>query len=149
MTNARFRPIEQSDKGEWLKLWAGYLEFYQIELASEQTEIAWNRFFDPDVNAVGFVVELQGSVVGFAHCTFHNSTWLATPDLYLEDLFVAKEHRRNGLGELLINECAEYAKRAGSSRMYWMTQRSNETAQNLYYKLAELSEFIIFKKDFK
>jgi len=144
-----FRPIRESDREAWNPLWAGYLEFYQVALAPEQTEIAWNRFFDPEFNSMGFVVELDGEVVGMAHCTFHNSTWLPTPDLYLEDLFVSKEHRRKGLGEFLINECAKFAKEAGSSRMYWMTQRSNEVAQNLYYKLAELSEFIIFKKDFK
>lgn len=149
MTHPLFRLIEQGDKAAWLDLWAGYLEFYEVELAPEQTEIAWNRFFDPEFNAMGFVVELDGEVVGLAHCTFHNSTWLPTPDLYLEDLFVSKAHRRNGLGEFLINECAKFGKAAGSSRMYWMTQRSNEVAQNLYYKLAELSEYIIFKKDFR
>ena len=144
-----FRPIRESDREAWNPLWADYLEFYQVALAPEQTEIVWNRFFDPEFNAMGFVVELDGEVVGMAHCTFHNSTWLPTPDLYLEDLFVSKEHRRKGLGEFLINECAKFGKAAGSSRMYWMTQRSNEVAQNLYYKLSELSEFIIFKKDFK
>lgn len=149
MTDARFRPIQPGDKASWLKLWAGYLEFYQVELSPEQTEIAWNRFFDSEFNAHGFVAELNGEVVGLAHCTFQNSTWLPTPDLYLEDLFVSNEHRRKGLGEFLINECAKFGKAAGSSRMYWMTQRSNEVAQNLYYKLSELSEFIVFKKDFK
>lgn len=149
MNSPTFRAIEPSDKVAWLELWAGYLEFYKQTLSAEQTEIAWNRFFDPDFNALGFVVEVDGEVVGLAHCTFHNSTWLPTPDLYLEDLFVAKSHRRLGLGQFLIESCAEFGKSAGSTRMYWMTQRSNETAQNLYYKIAELSEYIIFKKDFQ
>jgi GNAT superfamily N-acetyltransferase len=144
-----FRPICESDREAWNPLWFGYLEFYQVDLTPEQTEIAWNRFFDPEFNAMGFVVEFDGEVVGMAHCTFHNSTWLPTPDLYLEDLFVAKTHRRLGLGRFLIESCAEFGKSAGSTRMYWMTQRSNETAQNLYYKIAELSEYIIFKKDFQ
>lgn len=120
--------------------------FYKEELSSEQTELTWSRFFDPTFNLHGFVVEVDGLVAGFAHCSFTNSTWLDKPDLYLEDLFVSPEYRRRGLGEFLIQGCAEIARDAGSNRLYWQTQRSNESAQRLYNKVASLSEYIIFQK---
>ncbi|MFM2384320.1 MAG: hypothetical protein RL166_194 [Actinomycetota bacterium] len=94
----------------------------------------------------GFVIEVDGVVAGFAHCSFTNSTWLDKPDLYLEDLFVSPNYRRRGLGEALIQGCADVAREAGSNRLYWQTQRSNESAQRLYYKVASLSEYIIFQK---
>ena len=94
-------------------------------------------------------MEIDGYVAGFAHCSFTNSTWLAKPDLYLEDLFVAPEYRRQGLGEFLIEGCAKFAEESGARRLYWQTQRSNESAQKLYFKVASLSEYIIFEKVFK
>jgi ribosomal protein S18 acetylase RimI-like enzyme len=74
---------------------------------------------------------------------------LEKPDLYLEDLFVSTEHRRQGLGEFLIENCAAFAKESGARRLYWQTQRSNESAQRLYSKIARLSEYIIFEKVFR
>ena len=123
--------------------------FYKEELPAAQTELTWSRFFDADFNLHGFVVEVDGVVAGFAHCSFTNSTWLEKPDLYLEDLFVSPDFRRQGLGEFLIQNCAEVAKASGSRRLYWQTQRSNESAQKLYNKVASLSEYIIFEQVFK
>jgi ribosomal protein S18 acetylase RimI-like enzyme len=146
MSSPIFRPIRESDREAWSPLWAGYLVFYQETLESSQTELTWSRFFEESFNLHGFVVEVNGEVVGFAHCSFTNSTWLEKPDLYLEDLFVSTQHRRQGLGEFLIENCAKFAKESGSRRLYWQTQRSNESAQRLYNKIANLSEYIIFEK---
>lgn len=146
MSSPVFRPILESDRSAWNPLWDGYLVFYKEELSPAQTELTWSRFFDPTFNLHAYVVEVDGVVVGFAHCSFTNSTWLDKPDLYLEDLFVSPEYRRRGLGEFLIQCCAELAREAGSNRLYWQTQRSNESAQRLYHKVASLSEYIIFQK---
>jgi ribosomal protein S18 acetylase RimI-like enzyme len=144
-----FRTIRESDRAAWNFLWQGYLVFYKEDLPQSQTELTWSRFFDDSFNLHGFVVEVDGVVAGFAHCSFTNSTWLEKPDLYLEDLFVSPDFRRRGLGEFLIQNCAEFASASGSRRLYWQTQRSNESAQKLYYKVASLSEYIIFEKVFK
>jgi GNAT superfamily N-acetyltransferase len=64
-------------------------------------------------------------------------------------LFVAPVARRRGVGEFLIQGCADFAKESGSSRLYWQTQRTNESAQQLYNKVASLSEYIIFEQVFK
>lgn len=148
MNEVTFRPLEQSDREQWNPLWAGYLEFYKVDIPAEQTELSWQRFFDTSYNLQAYVVEVDGVVAGFAHCSFTNSTWLDQPDLYLEDLFVSHEYRRRGLGEFLIESCAAIAKASGSRRLYWQTQRSNESAQKLYNKVAVLGENIIFEKVF-
>jgi GNAT superfamily N-acetyltransferase len=146
MSSPVFRPIRESDREAWNLLWAAYLVFYKETLTDEQTELTWSRFFEDDFNLHGFVVELDGQVVGFAHCSFTNSTWLEKPDLYLEDLFVSPSHRRQGLGEFLIENCSRFAKESGARRLYWQTQRSNESAQQLYSRVARLSEYIIFEQ---
>ena len=143
-----FRALRTKDREVWDSLWSGYLEFYQEPLGAEQTELTWKRFFDDAIPLHGFVAELDGEVVGLAHCWFSHTTWLDKPDLYLEDLFVAPSARRRGVGEFLIQGCADFAKQSGSSRLYWQTKRSNESAQKLYYKVASLSEYIIFEQVF-
>ena len=149
MSSPVFRPIRESDREAWNPLWAGYLVFYKESLPDVQTDLTWSRFFLDDFNLHGFVVEVNGEVVGFAHCSFTNSTWLEKPDLYLEDLFVSPEYRRQGLGEFLIESCATFARESGARRLYWQTQRSNESAQRLYSKIARLNEYIIFEKVFR
>ena len=141
-----FRKLFKEDREVWAELWAGYLKFYQHELTAEQTALTWQRFFDQKYNLWAFGVEVDGKVVGFAHCSFTNSTWNKTPDLYLEDLFVLPEARKQGLGEFLINGCAEFAVASGARKLFWQTHRDNETAQRVYCKVASQSEFIIFEK---
>ncbi|MFM2024541.1 MAG: hypothetical protein RLZZ56_554 [Actinomycetota bacterium] len=148
MSLPTFRAIRATDRDSWNPLWSGYLEFYKETLTDAQTDLTWSRFFT-EFNLHGFVVEVNGHVAGFAHCSFTNSTWLEKPDLYLEDLFVSPKYRRQGLGEFLIEGCAKFAEESGARRLYWQTQRSNESAQKLYYKVASLSEYIIFEKVFK
>ena len=148
MSQVVFRQIRPTDRDDWNPLWAGYLEFYQHQLSDELTKLLWKRLFDSGNALYGFVAELDGRVVGFAHCWFNHTTWLEKPDLYLEDLYVSPAARRRGIGEKLIEGCADFARASGANRLYWQTQRSNESAQRLYNKVAKLSEYIIFEKVF-
>ena len=68
---------------------------------------------------------MDDKLVGFAHYLFHRSTWAPKRYCYLEDLFVADSARglagagadRDGLRESGSGE---------RSRIYWLTQSSNE-----------------------
>jgi GNAT superfamily N-acetyltransferase len=126
------RELRPSDKTEWLSLWLGYLTFYKTVLTSDQTELTWNRLLDPEFNLFCKVVELDGKLVGLTHYSFQNSTWASKNYCYLEDLFVSPELRGHGLGRKLIDCVKEIAVSEGSSRLYWNTDKTNETARKLY-----------------
>jgi len=64
----------------------------------------------------------------------------------LQDLFTRQSERRKGVGRALIEEVYKLAKHAGSSRVYWLTHESNETAMKLYDKVAEKSGFVVYRK---
>ncbi|MBJ7394383.1 MAG: hypothetical protein JHD01_06485, partial [Candidatus Nanopelagicales bacterium] len=51
------RAIEEKDKGQWLNLWAGYLEFYKSTISIEQTELTWKRLINNELKMFGFVAE--------------------------------------------------------------------------------------------
>ena len=126
------RPITESDKAAWLPLWHGYLTFYKTELPASQDDLTWSRLLDPTYESHGLVVEKDGVVQGITHYSFQTSTWAPVNYCYLEDLFVNSDLRGVGLGRALIDAVKEIAIAAGSSRLYWNTDGSNEVARKLY-----------------
>jgi GNAT superfamily N-acetyltransferase len=139
------RAIEEKDKDQWLKLWAGYLEFYKSTISSEQTELTWKRLINNELKMFGFVAESDEGVIGFTHCLFRPSTWTETDYCYLEDLFVDPNIRGKGIGRALINKVVELAKEKNSKRVYWTTQEFNKTARVLYDSITPVSEFVQYR----
>jgi len=73
--------------------------------------------------------------VGFALYFFTYSTFLASPSLYLEDLFVLPEERGRGAGRALMGELARIAVRRGCGRMEWAVLDWNTPSIGFYEKL--------------
>ncbi len=133
------RPLEPSDKATWEILFKGYINFYKAELSRELIELAWERLLDSDFNSYGLVAESAGDVLGIAHYSFQNSTWARKNYCYLEDLYVSPSARGKGLGRGLIDVVLKIAREEGSSRIYWNTDATNETARKLYDTFTEVS----------
>ena len=128
----QIRPVTPEDRDAWLSLWRGYIEFYKAEIPESQYELTWSRLLDPSNDSHGLVAEIDGEVRGIVHYSFQTSTWAPKNYCYLEDLFVAPETRGLGLGRTLIDAVKDIAISAGSSRLYWNTDSTNETARKLY-----------------
>jgi GNAT superfamily N-acetyltransferase len=139
------RAIEEKDKDQWLKLWAGYLEFYKSTISSEQTELTWKRLINNELKMFGFVAESEEGIIGFTHCLFRPSTWTETEYCYLEDLFVDPIIRGKGVGRSLMEKVFELAKEKKSKRVYWTTQEFNKTARVLYDSITPVSEFVQYR----
>jgi len=139
------RAIEEKDKSQWLKLWAGYLEFYKSTISPEQTELTWKRLINNELKMFGFVAENEDGVIGFTHCLFRPSTWTETDYCYLEDLFVDPNIRGKGVGRALMEKVFDLAKEKKSKRVYWTTQEFNKTARILYDSITPVSEFVQYR----
>lgn len=132
MGNAIVRALKAEDHAVWKELWRGYIEFYKAELPESIYQLTWNRILDPDYNQYGLAVIYDGQIQGITHYSYQNSTWAETSVCYLEDLFVNPEVRGAGLGRALIDEVKRIAVANDCQRLYWNTDRSNETARKLY-----------------
>ncbi|MDF5707994.1 MAG: GNAT family N-acetyltransferase [Nostoc sp. S4] len=78
------------------------------------------------------LAEFAGQAVGFA-LFFHNySTFLTKPGIYLEDLFVLPEYRRQGIGKALLTKVAQIAVERNCGRLEWSVLDWNESAQAFY-----------------
>ena len=128
----RVRELSESDRDIWLSLWRGYLEFYKTTAPDVQYELTWKRLLDNVYNMYGLVAEVDGKVCGIVHYTFQNSTRSPINYCYLEDLFVDPLIRGKGAGRALIDAVQDIAIKTGSSRLYWNTDATNETARKLY-----------------
>ena len=143
----RVRELRASDKLRWDLLWAGYLQFYQHELAAEITELTWRRLIDPGFDLHGLVALDGEQVIGLMHYHFHISTWSATSYCYLEDLFVDPVARGKGAGRALIEAVYRAADVRKAERVYWATQSNNAQARKLYDQLARLTPFVQYCRD--
>ena len=144
--NVIIRSVGEDEREAWNPLWAGYLAFYKTALAQEISDLAWSRFHDPDEPLFALGGYLDGRLLGIAHYLFHRSTWAQNRYCYLEDLFVAEDARRHGLGRALIEEVYRRAEAAGASRVYWLTQSNNAQARALYDEVADNLGFIQYRK---
>ncbi|MCJ8236976.1 GNAT family N-acetyltransferase [Peteryoungia algae] len=126
------RDATAADEAAWRGLWAQYLAFYKVELADDVTAHTWARILDPSSRVAMRVAEVNGVLAGFAIHHFHDSTWVKTPDCYLEDLFLDATYRGRGIGRALIDDLIAIATAKGWSRLYWHTDRDNATARKLY-----------------
>jgi GNAT superfamily N-acetyltransferase len=142
--------VSPNDYEQWLPLWAGYNAFYgrsgATALPAEVSDATWKRFFEASEPVHALVAEQGGELLGLAHYLYHRSTTAIQSICYLQDLFTKEEARGQGVGRALIAEVYEQAKLAGSSRVYWQTHESNQTAMLLYDRIAERSGFLVYRK---
>ena len=80
-----------------------------------------------------YVAEDNNLIIGFALYYVSYSTWKGK-SLYLEDLFVLPEFRKEGVGGLLFDEVVATAKRWNVKRMDWQILDWNEPALSFYKK---------------
>lgn len=141
-----------SDFDQWKPLWISYNEFYgrvgPTALLENITKTTWNRFFDPAESVHCIIAEYQGRVVGLAHSVFHRNTLMLESTCYLQDLYSKPSMRGKGVGRALIDAVYKHANKAGIKSVYWHTHLNNETAMNLYDKVATNTKFVVYRKNF-
>ncbi len=113
---------------------ARYEKLEASHVGSED-DLRVHLFGEPTRYAEALVAEDANTVVGFA-LFFHNySTFLSRPGVYLEDLFVRPEHRRQGHGRALLHAIARLAVERGCGRFEWSVLTWNEPALAFYRSL--------------
>ena len=96
MPSVSIRALRAGDEQRWRGLWAGYLEFYETVLATNVTDIQWQRLLDPAQDPHGLGAVVHDELVGFVHYQHQRTTWLVDDCIYLEDLFVDRSARGAG-----------------------------------------------------
>lgn len=86
------------------------------------------------------IAEVDGTAQGFALYFQNYSTFLATPGIYLEDLYVRDSARGFGVGLKLIASVAKRAVELGCGRFEWAVLDWNEPALKFYRALGAVAQ---------
>ena len=84
--------------------------------------------------AIEAIVADQKGTAGIATFSHTYSTFLTRPGLYLEDLFVSTDKRKQGIGSRLLSRVAQIAVERNCGRLEWLVQNWNENAIAFYKK---------------
>jgi GNAT superfamily N-acetyltransferase len=91
--------------------------------------------FGPRPAAECAIARLDGEVAGFALWFQNFSTWTGRPGLWLEDLFVWPQLRRQGVGKALLRHLAEICAERDYGRFEWSVLDWNEPSIAFYRSL--------------
>lgn len=84
-----------------------------------------------------FVAEKNEQIIAFALYYTSYSTWKGA-SVYLEDLYVLPEYRKDGVGSMLFDAIVDVAKERKVKRLDWQVLDWNEPAINFYKKKGAL-----------
>ena len=132
----RLRAAEPRDTERLIELIAALAGYERLTHLLEITpeKLARHLFGDrPVVEAL--VAEAGDTLIGFALFFSNFSTFLGKPGLYLEDLFVLPERRREGVGRALIEALARIALERDYGRFEWSVLDWNQPAIAFYESL--------------
>lgn len=141
MAEVLIRAATAADTGLILRLireLADYEKLLDRVVASE--EKLNQTLFGSQPCAEVLIAEVDGAAQGFALYFQNYSTFLATPGIYLEDLYVRESARGLGVGLKLIASVAKQAVARGCGRFEWAVLDWNEPALKFYRALGALAQ---------
>ena len=141
------RPVAPGDHPVWSELFLAYGVFYETEFPPQVIEGVWGWLMDGEHPVNGFVAELDGAVVGFAHLREHPDTFEAASSWFLDDLFTHPDARGKGVGRALIAALEDHVAAHGGGTLRWITASDNAPAQHLYDQVATRTRWVMYEKE--
>ena len=113
-------------------------EFAEYENLLEYLEITEEKLYGALFGENGFVECLvatsEDRLIAYALYFLNFSSFRGQTGVYLEDIFIKKDFRKFGIGELMLKQIARAGKENGAVRMDFQVLDWNEPAINFYKK---------------
>lgn len=147
----RLRPATRADASGLVNLIIALADFEELAPPDEEAQkrliehaFGERKYFEPWLA----FVEDRTEPVAYAILFTTYSTFLAKPTLYLEDLFVLPEYRKQGIGGALLRQVVELADERGCGRVEWTALDWNVNAQQVYEQKVgarRMSEWYLYR----
>ena len=96
----------------------------------------------------GYVIENDsGGLIGYATYFYAYFTWIGK-SLYMDDLYVKPDYRRQGLGQKLIDSVIDKAKADKCKKVRWQVSKWNQNAIDFYKSIGAQVDNIESNCDF-
>jgi GNAT superfamily N-acetyltransferase len=128
----QIRPATEADAELLFGLILELAEYEKLaDAVNGDAEVLRHSLFEQRA-AEALIVESGGEAIGYAifHTTF--STFECRSGVWLEDVYVRPEHRRGGIGRLVMEHLAALALERGHVRLEWCALEWNEPALKFY-----------------
>jgi ribosomal protein S18 acetylase RimI-like enzyme len=123
---------------ELIREFAAYENLIKFcEVTEEQLDKA---LFEDDAVVSGLLAWHRDVPVGYAIFYPNFASFRGQRGLYIEDIFVKAEYRKQGLGEMMIREIARLAAARGFERIDFLVLDWNTPAVNFYKKLGAVRD---------
>ena len=139
------KPLDREDKDGWLELWQGFLENYGENASAHLTFSTFDKLVTKEHPLrARIALDENRRIVGFIHYFLHDSTWQTRESCFIEDLYVASDMRRQGIGRQLLDDVYRVAGINRWSRVYMAVPGSDETALSFFENVSEEKDWVIF-----
>ncbi len=132
----KIRQAVEDDIPELFDLIQALAEYEKLlDRVTGTVEQLQEHLFGSRIYAEAIVTEIDAKIVGFALFFPNYSTFLTKPGIYLEDLFVLPEYRRQGIGKAMLSYLGNLAKSRDAGRLEWSVLDWNESAIAFYQSM--------------
>jgi len=136
MATITIKKLQEDHFDDWLPLYRGYADHYQVALTESGVAQTWSWLMDQQHPVTGIVAEHQGQLIGLAHFRAMPSPLRGAEIGFLDDLFVDPAARGLKAGEVLLTALKAEAKSKGWPVVRWITRDNNYRARGLYDQIA-------------
>jgi len=140
--------VGAGDLDDLLPLLRGYCDFYEVAPTDDALRaLSLELIANPDSAGLQLLArdDENRTPLGFATIFWSYSTLSATPIAIMNDLYVAPQARRGGVGAALIRACEAECAAREVAILEWQTAPSNTRAQAVYDTFAaERSEWLTY-----
>ena len=135
------RPAIRADIPAIVSLMRDFAEFEELLEFFQITEDKLSSvLFAEDRFVSSLVAELEGEVCAYAIFYPNFATFRGQMGMYLEDIYISREHRGKGLGEAMLREIAKFAVGRGCERIDFQVLDWNEMAIGFYQNLGAIPD---------
>ena len=135
MTNeVEVRQATVADLDLLVPLFDAYRQFYRQPSEPDQARHFLLERFEQNQSVILLAFE-GDAAIGFTQLYPSFSSGAMAPIFILNDLFVAPDTRRRGIGSTLLHAAAEHGRRIGAIRLVLSTEVTNTTAQSVYERM--------------
>ena len=143
-------PVKPNELTGLLELIRDLARFEKLEHEVEATvEDLEQSFFGPKPVAGALFARRDQELAGYAIYFFTFSSFVGRPGIWLEDLYVRPQFRKQGLGRALIEAVARVGVECNCGRFEWTALNWNRNALDFYAKLGAraLDEWVVLRLD--
>jgi GNAT superfamily N-acetyltransferase len=145
----RIRPATEADAGLLFSLIVELASYEKLaDAVAGDPEVLRRSLFEQRA-AEALILEAGEEAIGYAIFFTTFSTFECRSGIWLEDVYVRPEHRRGGVGRLVMEHLAALALERGHVRFEWCALDWNEPALNFYAGLGAtpLSEWTTLRME--